>query len=85
VVYAYLNDALVLTQELDAADKAFFNGRGGSMGLEFLDASGAVLDDFGGGTITPPANVMNQVVQAEQMFEEVEQPTVHSFMPVISK
>ena len=39
---------------LNAADQAFFNTRGGYIGLWFIDATNAFFDDFGGGNIILP-------------------------------
>lgn len=39
---------------LNAADQAFFNLRGGHIGLWFIDAEQAFFDDFGGGNIYMP-------------------------------
>jgi predicted extracellular nuclease len=36
---------------LNAADQAFFNGKGGHIGLWFIDARNAFFDDFGGGNL----------------------------------
>jgi len=88
MVYAYLNDAPVLTETLDATDQAFFNGQGGHIGLEFLGANGALLDDFGGGTISPamPSQESeNQTAQGEYALEELEPPTMHTYLPAILK
>lgn len=74
-VFAYVNDVLVLAQELDTADKSFFSGRGGRMGLELLNAGGVVLDDFGGGTITSAEQTHDSVAEAE---EWVPVPTIDS-------
>jgi len=38
---------------LNAADHAFFNAKGGKIGLWTLDVPNAFLDDFGGGTVAP--------------------------------
>lgn len=51
VVKVYKNCALIATVTLTGADASFFNPRGGKIGIWTLDASKAVLDDFGGGTI----------------------------------
>lgn len=48
-VRVYVNEALV--GEANAG--AFFAGKGGRIGLWFIVAANAVLDDFGGGTLTP--------------------------------
>jgi dipeptidyl aminopeptidase/acylaminoacyl peptidase len=52
-VEVYQNDTLVTTVTLSAADQAFFNAKGGKIGIWTLTARNAVLDDFGGGTVTP--------------------------------
>ena len=52
-VEIYKNGVLIGTVTLNAADQAFFNNRGGRIGLWFIDARNSVLDDFGGGTLTP--------------------------------
>lgn len=52
-VYIFRNNQLIGTVILDAQDQAFFNTRGGRIGLWYLDAGGARFDDFGGGTINP--------------------------------
>ena len=49
----YKNGLLVATMTLNAADKAFFNPKGGAIGVWTLKASNALLDDFGGGNIAP--------------------------------
>lgn len=46
------NGELFVEVRLTAADRSFFSGRGGSIGLCF-SAGGALLDDFSGGTIAP--------------------------------
>jgi predicted extracellular nuclease len=38
---------------LNAADQAFFNPKGGYIGLWFINASNAFFDNFGGGTLLP--------------------------------
>lgn len=48
-VQVYVNSVLI--GEADAG--TFFAGKGGRLGLWFVEAHEAVLDDFGGGTITP--------------------------------
>jgi len=50
-VLVYRNGVLVATVALDEADMAFFNAKGGQIGIWTNAASKAVLDDFGGGTI----------------------------------
>ena len=52
-VEVYRNGALVGTVTLNAADKAYFAGRGGYAGLLYAAAPGARFDDFGGGTVAP--------------------------------
>ena len=50
VVTIYKNNVVAATVTLSAADKAFFNSRGGKIGLWTLLADEAFFDDFGGGT-----------------------------------
>lgn len=38
---------------LNAADQAFFNPKGGHIGLWFINAGNAFFDDFGGGSLLP--------------------------------
>jgi hypothetical protein len=52
-VVLYKNGALIATTTLNAADKAFFNTKGGKIGIWIVAASNAVADDFGGGTVAP--------------------------------
>jgi hypothetical protein len=52
-VRIFVNSNLIMTTTLNPADQAFFNNRGGYIGLWFKAANSAVLDDFGGGTILP--------------------------------
>ena len=52
-VRIYKNGALSATVALNAADRAFFNARGGKIGIWSAAASNAVFDDFGGGTTAP--------------------------------
>jgi hypothetical protein len=52
-VLIFKNNQLIGTITLDAQDQAFFNSRGGRIGLWYLDASNARFDDFGGGTVAP--------------------------------
>lgn len=47
------NGIVVATITLKSGDQSFFNPRGGKIGLWFLDAGNAVLDDFGGGSVGP--------------------------------
>jgi len=49
-VHVFKNDQAVATITLNAADQAFFNGKGGKAGLWNILANDAVLDDFGAGT-----------------------------------
>lgn len=53
-VVIYKNGIEVGYATLNAADQAFFNGRGGYIGLWFIDARNAFFDDFGGGDVTFP-------------------------------
>ena len=52
-VRIYRNNALVTTVMLSATDKAFFNPKGGKVGLWTAAAPSAFFDDFGGGAVTP--------------------------------
>ena len=52
-VQIYRNGALAGVVALNAADQAFFNPRGGRIGLWFTGAGAAFFDDFGGGAVTP--------------------------------
>jgi hypothetical protein len=52
-VKLYKNGTLIATVTLNAADKTFFNAKGGKIGLWAALASNALFDDFGGGTVTP--------------------------------
>lgn len=47
------NGTLVGTVSLNAADQAFFNSKGGRIGLWFVKAGNAFFDDFGGGSVSP--------------------------------
>ena len=49
----YKNGAQIATVTLNAADHAFFNAKGGKIGIWSAAASNALLDDFGGGTVAP--------------------------------
>jgi hypothetical protein len=49
----YQNGTLIATITLNSADKAFFNAKGGKIGLWTLAAPKAYFDDFGGGTAMP--------------------------------
>lgn len=53
-VVIYKNGIEVGYVTLNAADQAFFNSKGGYIGLWFIDARDAFLDDFGGGDVTFP-------------------------------
>ena len=53
VVRIYKNNVAIAMVTLSAADQAFFNSRGGKIGLWTLLADEASFDDFGGGTVTP--------------------------------
>jgi hypothetical protein len=48
-VQVFINDTLLGTADAGS----FYAGKGGQIGLWFLGAPKAFLDDFGGGTITP--------------------------------
>lgn len=47
------NGTVVATVTLNNADQKFFNSKGGRIGIWTAAAPNAVLDDFGGGTVTP--------------------------------
>ncbi len=53
-VVLYKNGIEIGYITLDAADQAFFNPKGGYIGLWFINASNAFFDDFGGGNIALP-------------------------------
>ena len=44
---------MLATVTLNAADKSFFNSKGGKVGLWTVAAPNAFFDDFGGGSVTP--------------------------------
>jgi hypothetical protein len=50
-VKIYRNGTLIATVTLNAADKAFFNTKGGKIGLWTVGALNALFDDFGGGSL----------------------------------
>lgn len=52
-VQIFKNGTLIGTVTLSAADKSFFNSKGGKIGVWMIGAPGAVLDNFGGGNIMP--------------------------------
>jgi hypothetical protein len=52
-VQIYKNGTLVATVRLNAADGAFFNAKGGQIGIWVVAAPNAFLDNFGGGTAAP--------------------------------
>ena len=47
------NGTLVGTVTLNAADQAFFNSKGGRIGVGYLKGGVGFFDDFGGGSVTP--------------------------------
>ena len=51
-VQVYRNGTLLATVTLSVEDQTFFNATGGEIGIWTALAPNAVLDDFGGGTIT---------------------------------
>lgn len=53
-VVIYKNGMEVGRVTLNPADQAFFNTKGGYVGLWFIDARSAFFDDFGGGNIVLP-------------------------------
>ena len=54
LVLIYKNGVEVGSVTLDAADQAFFNPRGGRIGLWFINANDALFDNFGGGNVVLP-------------------------------
>jgi hypothetical protein len=52
-VQIYKNGTLLTTVTLNTADQQFFNAKGGKIGIWTAAAPNALLDDFGGGTVTP--------------------------------
>ena len=50
-VWIYKNSLLAAKATLISSDQTFFNNKGGRIGLWFLNAPNAILDDFGGGTL----------------------------------
>ena len=53
-VVIFKNGVEVGRVTLNSADQAFFNPRGGYIGLWFINANNAFFDDFGGGNIILP-------------------------------
>lgn len=53
-VVIFKNGVEVGRVTLNAADQAFFNTRGGYIGLWFINSTNAFFDDFGGGNVTLP-------------------------------
>ena len=62
-VAIYRNGQLVGQVTLTSADQTFFNNKGGRIGLWFIAARDAVVDDFGGGTLVQA--VTNDNTQAK--------------------
>jgi hypothetical protein len=52
-VQIYKNGMPIATVTLNAADQAFFNAKGGKIGIWTIAAPNAIFDDFGGGTVAP--------------------------------
>lgn len=50
-IHLFKNCTLLGTLTLNPADQAFFNSKGGAIGLWFINAPDAVLDDLGGGAL----------------------------------
>jgi hypothetical protein len=50
-IQLYKNGSLFATVTLNAADRSFFNAKGGKVGLMTAAAANAFFDDFGGGTL----------------------------------
>ena len=53
-VVVYKNGVEIGRVALSASDQAFFNPRGGHIGLWYINAGRAAFDDFGGGNIPLP-------------------------------
>ena len=53
-VEVYQNGTLIATVTLNTNDQAFFNSKGGRIGIWTLAAGNAIFDDFGGGDVTLP-------------------------------
>ena len=53
LVLIYKNGVEIGAVTLNAGDQAFFNPKGGRIGLWFINAKDAFFDDFGGGNIVP--------------------------------
>jgi hypothetical protein len=53
IVNVYRNDLLIASVTLNQADRAFFSGKGGMIGLWTLGSHKTAFDDFGGGTVQP--------------------------------
>ena len=49
----YKNGVQIASATLNTADQAFFNAKGGKIGIWTVAASSAVMDDFGGGNVGP--------------------------------
>jgi hypothetical protein len=52
-VEIYKNGTKIATVTLNATDQAFFNAKGGKIGIWTAAAPHARLDDFGGGNVAP--------------------------------
>jgi predicted extracellular nuclease len=52
-VVIYRNGFIIGKVTLNAADQAFFNPKGGYLGLWFINAGAAFFDNFGGGNVVP--------------------------------
>jgi hypothetical protein len=50
LVEVYRNGVLIGSSDIS---RWTYSAKGGYIGLWFIDAGGVVVDDFGGGTITP--------------------------------
>ncbi len=53
-IQIYKNGTLVATITLNTSDQSFFNNKGGRIGVWTLVAPNALLDNFGGGSVTIP-------------------------------
>jgi hypothetical protein len=51
-VEIYKNGTLITTVTLNTKDQAFFNAKGGKIGIWSIAASNALFDNFGGGNVT---------------------------------
>jgi hypothetical protein len=52
-IQIYRNGTPVTTFTMSSTDKAFFNTKGGKIGIWSIATPQTRFDDFGGGTLTP--------------------------------